>query len=119
MRTRAALNTKSSIEADTKRARRKEGIPGPVVRRVTKKLAKVMYLQQKPRTAPGEVCARIANCVEAFIQRKSVTFEDYKRKVVFYLQLVQKTPQLVATINRNFENDALEGWLAGELPDSQ
>lgn len=116
MKGRAVAPTKSPSDPESKKAKKRDEIPDPVTKRVSKKLAKVMYQHQDPLHFPSKICSRIGSRVEAYIKKRAVNFEDYKRRVIFYLQLVEKTPDLYAEIGRNFENDSLEDWLAGEMP---
>lgn len=116
MKGRATPPPKAASDSEAKKPRKGQEIPDPVTKRVSKKLAKVMYQHQDSTHFPSKICSRIGSRVEAYIKKRAANFEDYKRRVIVYLQMVEKTPNLYAEIGRNFENDSLEDWLAGEMP---
>lgn len=115
MKGRSTTSNKQVPERDSRKVKRRDEIPDIVAKRVSKKLAKVMYQRQDQQQFPSRVCNRIGSKVEAVIKKQAANFEDYKRKVIHYLQLVESSPGLFAEINRNFENDSLEEWLSDEM----
>ena len=102
---------KTVNDFESRKSKKKADIPEKITKRVSKKLAKVMYMQQEHRIISSRVCLGIALKVEGYIQTKAISLEDYKKRVLAYLQKVQKTPQIAAEINRSFEKDLLEDWL--------
>ena len=108
IRTPPLPKTASSFES--RKGKKKDQIPEKITKRVAKKLAKVMYQQQERRVISRRVCLGIALQVEGYIQKSATCLEDYKKRVLVYLQKLQK-PNLAAEINQNFEKDLLENWL--------
>ena len=105
-----SYNLRSKNARNSKAQRQKNSVTDAIMNRVCKKIAKTIYKNSKNSVFSSKICIQMAVKIEEMVQEQAEDFEDYKNKVLEWVDRFTESEEIIEEMSGKTESGEFEEW---------